>query len=124
MNDNKVVLSLRGREAIQYVSNSELMRLGRQVVEKVQAGRQKEAEAEKPAKNAEASAQEHDSARQGEGDKQERETGQQQEDIEGQSCTSNAGRGTADDDGDGPHYDDGLSDEDLDIRFPELNVTC
>ena len=40
--ENKVVLTLRGREAIQHVSNSELIRLGRQVVEKVQTARQAE----------------------------------------------------------------------------------
>ena len=33
------MLSLRGGQAIQYVSNSELRRLGRQVVESVEASR-------------------------------------------------------------------------------------
>ena len=122
--ENKVVLTLRGREAIQHVSNSELIRLGRQVVEKVQTARQ----AEETAKQAAETAMEaEETTIQPEDNAQQTEEGVQQADEKtGQSdeTTGNQGQADAviDDVGDGPHYNDGLSDEDLEIRFRVLNV--
>ena len=122
--ENKVVLTLRGREAIQHVSNSELIRLGRQVVEKVQTARQAEETAKQAAENAmeaeETTIQPEDNAQQTD------EGVQQADEKTGQSdeTTGNEGQADAviDDVGDGPHYNDGLSDEDLEIRFRVLNV--
>lgn len=129
--ENKVVLTLRGREAIQHVSNSELIRLGRQVVEKVQTARQAEEtakQAQETAKQAAETAMEaEESTKQPEDNAQQTEEGVQQADEKtGQSdeTTGNEGQADAviDDVGDGPHYNDGLSDEDLEIRFRVLNV--
>lgn len=129
--ENKVVLTLRGREAIQHVSNSELIRLGRQVVEKVQTARQAEEtakQAQETAKQAAETAMEaEESTKQPEDNAQQTEEGVQQADEKtGQSdeTTGNQGQADAviDDVGDGPHYNDGLSDEDLEIRFRVLNV--
>ena len=120
--ENKVVLTLRGREAIQHVSNSELIRLGRQVVEKVQTARQ----AEETAKQAAETAMEaEETTIQPEDNAQQTEEGVQQADEKtGQSDETTGNQGQADaviDVGDGPHYNDGLSDEDLEIRFRVLN---
>ena len=129
--ENKVVLTLRGREAIQHVSNSELIRLGRQVVEKVQTARQAEEtakQAQETAKQAAETAMEaEESTKQPEDNAQQTAEGVQQADEKtGQSdeTTGNQGQADAviDDVGDGPHYNDGLSDEDLEIRFRVLNV--
>lgn len=129
--ENKVVLTLRGREAIQHVSNSELIRLGRQVVEKVQTARQAEEtakQAQETAKQAAETAMEaEESTKQPEDNAQQTDEGVQQADEKtGQSdeTTGNEGQADAviDDVGDGPHYNDGLSDEDLEIRFRVLNV--
>lgn len=129
--ENKVVLTLRGREAIQHVSNSELIRLGRQVVEKVQTARQAEEtakQAQETAKQAAETAMEaEESTKQPEDNAQQTDEGVQQADEKtGQSdeTTGNQGQADAviDDVGDGPHYNDGLSDEDLEIRFRVLNV--
>ena len=129
--ENKVVLTMRGREAIQHVSNSELIRLGRQVVEKVQTARQAEEtakQAQETAKQAAETAMEaEESTKQPEDNAQQTEEGVQQADEKtGQSdeTTGNQGQADAviDDVGDGPHYNDGLSDEDLEIRFRVLNV--
>lgn len=128
--ENKVVLTLRGREAIQHVSNSELIRLGRQVVEKVQTARQAEEtakQAQETAKQAAETAMEaEESTKQPEDNAQQTEEGVQQADEKtGQSDETTGNEGQADaviDVGDGPHYNDGLSDEDLEIRFRVLNV--
>ena len=68
-----------------------------------------------------------ESTKQPEDNAQQTDEGVQQADEKtGQSdeTTGNQGQADAviDDVGDGPHYNDGLSDEDLEIRFRVLNV--
>ena len=131
--DDKVVLSLRGREAVQYVSNAELMRLGRQVVESVQAARAAEAElerAEVESKRAEAESEraERESKRAEDHADNERSVTSAKEVVVHEGvvgtnkepapveCEAGSAR-------DGPHFHDGLSsDSDLEIRFATLSL--
>ena len=123
--DDKVVLSLRGREAVQYVSNAELMRMGRQVVESIEASRAARTKKEG------AEPQEHNA--EGETEPEQNEPAERVE-ASGASAMEvedavGDGNGAAvpasepaADDGDGQHFEDGLSsDSDIEIRFKMLN---
>ena len=106
--EDKVVLSLRGSEAVQYVSNSELIRLGRQIVDSVEASRQTQAELETHALV----------ERQAQSGKQ-AEANRMQPEAKGKDA------GPADNTGDGGARkicENGQGDSDTEIRFEQLNV--